>query len=191
MRHIVILCTVAIALSIRAGDPSAQQTTRAPAVSPELFAAQAKPGDSHARLAALVGSWTFTMRYEAGPRGKGEETGTLVVRPAMGGRFYIEEAKTRFFGQPFEWVGIHGYDTQSRQYVSSWIDNLSTQIDHMTGSWNEATRTLTYTGEEAHPVQGKATVEWAMTIESARLRIEMFQGAGAARKRVMELEARK
>jgi hypothetical protein len=75
--------------------------------------------------------------------------------------------------------------------VSSWIDNLSTQIDHMTGSWNEASRTLTYMGEEDHPVDGKAKVEWAMTIEPSRIRIEMFEGAGAARKRVMELVGRK
>ena len=184
--------TIAILLSSSGADGRAQQpANQKPPINPELFAAQSKPGEAHARLAALVGTWTFTMRYEVGPLGKGEETGTLVVRPAMGGRFFVEEAKTRFLGQPFEWVGIHGYDTQSRQYVSSWIDNLSTQIDHMTGSWNEASRTLTYMGEEDHPVEGKATIDWAMTFGPSSIRIEMFEGAGDKRKRVMELEARK
>ena len=55
-----------------------------------------------------------------------------------------------------QWIGIHGYDTQAKQGVSSWIDNLSTQIDPMTGRWNDVTQTLLYTGSADHPVEGKA-----------------------------------
>jgi len=139
----------------------------------------------------MAGAWTFTLRYDAGPLGKGEETGTLDVRPSMDGRFFIEEARTRFFGQPFEWIGIHGYDTQAKQYVSSWIDNLSTQIDPMTGRWNDVTQTLLYTGSADHPVEGKTTIEWAITIEAARMRVEMHEVAGAKRTKVMELDARR
>jgi hypothetical protein len=72
----------------------------------------------------------------------------------MGGRFFREEATTGFFGQPFEWVGMHGYDTQKQQYVSARIGNLGTQIDSMTGAWDAATRTLTSRGEEDHPAEG-------------------------------------
>jgi hypothetical protein len=37
--------------------------------------------------------------------------------------------------------------------------------------------------------EGKATVEWAITLEPSPIGIEMYEGAGTARKRVMELVA--
>ena len=67
----------------------------------------------------------------------------------------------------------------------------TTSAPRSTGRWNDATKTLTYVGEEDHPAEGKATIEWAMTIEPSRLRIEMYEGARAKRKRVMELDARR
>ena len=75
--------------------------------------------------------------------------------------------------------------------MSSWIDNLSTQIDPMTGRWNDITQTLTYAGEADHPLEGKSACEWAITIDGSRMRVEMNEGTGARRTKVMELDARR
>jgi hypothetical protein len=184
------ILVVAILISGLGGSTNAEQSAP-PQFDREQFAAQSRPGEAHQRLAAMVGAWTFTIRYDAGPLGKGEETGTLDVRSSMDGRFFIEEAKTRFFGQRFEWIGIHGYDTQAKRYVSSWIDNLSTQIDSMTGRWSDLTRTLTYSGEADHPVEGKTVIGWSIALADDRMRVAMYEGVGAKRVKVMELDARR
>ena len=56
MKHIVSLWAVVMALVERDQRRSAQQTNQAPTINPELCVAQSRPGDAHARLAALARS---------------------------------------------------------------------------------------------------------------------------------------
>jgi hypothetical protein len=144
--------------------PSAQDDWRA----------QAMPGPGHARLAPLEGDWSLVLRTPGGEGGAWSESpGSASFRWKMGGRFLVEEVETRLGGEPFEWMGIHGFDNSKKRYDSSWIDNLGTGIDRMEGTWDEATKSLTYVGEVDEGGE-PSKVEWTLRLgEKDRFTVEM------------------
>lgn len=124
-----------------------------------------EPGPAHERLAPLVGRWTFRITFGDASDGQ-SAAGETEYKLLMGGRFLVEESRTTFAGQPFEWIGIHGYDNVMRKYTSAWIDNLGTQIDRMDASFDSGANRLTYEGDDANPGQGKVRVRWAIDFQS-------------------------
>jgi hypothetical protein len=95
-------------------------------------------------------------------------------------------------GQPFEWMGLHGFNNLSKQFESAWIDNLGTGIDVMKGTWDEASNTLSYVGDIDDPsAGGKATVKWNIRFDGADKTVtEMYQiGADKKEEKVMEIIA--
>jgi hypothetical protein len=72
----------------------------------------------------------------------------------LGGRVLHEHAKSEFMGQPFEGIGLTGYDNVTERYWSTWIDNVSTGLSVTHGQWNED-GTGTFEGETADPQTGE------------------------------------
>lgn len=58
-------------------------------------------------------------------------------------------------GAPFEGLSTMGYDNAKKIFVSTWIDNLGTGIVHMTGTYNETTKTLSLKGYQTNALNGK------------------------------------
>jgi len=50
-------------------------------------------------------------------------------------------------------VGVTAYDNVSKQYQSSWIDNMGTSIMYMTGRHDAATKSIIFTGEMDDPMK--------------------------------------
>lgn len=57
-------------------------------------------------------------------------------------------------GQPFEGMGSIGYDNLRQEYVSIWMDNMSTGMMQMTGTFDSASPTLKTTGQLSCPLSG-------------------------------------
>jgi hypothetical protein len=168
---------VAVAALVFADDKSSQKM-------PEDWARLAAPGEAHARLAQLAGKWRMTLKYSDMAGKPAESTGSAEFNPIMGGRFIEETVTCTFLGEPFEWKAWHGYDNQKKQHISSWVDNFGTAIDEMTGTWDEASKTLTYSGDVDDTGSGPAKVRWAMRFESPKkVVIVMHQGE----EKVMEI----
>jgi len=92
----------------------------------------------------------------------------------------------------FEWMGWLGYDNQKKQYVSAWVDNFGTGIVNLTGQYDDAKKTLTYSGEVDDPAHGgKQTVKWIITLESKnKFTTKMIEGVGNGKEKVvMEITA--
>ncbi|MBI4717614.1 MAG: DUF1579 family protein [Planctomycetes bacterium] len=150
----------------------------APQGNPEDWMKATLPHEAHQRLQALAGTWSLAVKTPGGPDGKeAESPGKAQFRSVMGGRFVIEEVQTSLGGEPFEWLGIHGFDNGKKKYVSSWIDNMGTGIDSMEGVWDEAGKTLTYTGHVDDPGAGESSkVKWVMNLGPRdRLLVQMFE----------------
>lgn len=102
------------------------------------MAAIGTPGEQHAELMKTCGEWnakaSFVMDPAAPPT---ESTGTMVIEPALGGRFVKCDFKMDFMGQPFEGLAYTGYDNAHSQYVSIWMDTMSTKITYMEGNHND------------------------------------------------------
>jgi hypothetical protein len=105
------------------------------------------PGPMHQKLASWNGTWsgeTTMWEYEgAAPQ---KSTGTAVNAMIMGGKYQQSKHSGNMMGMPFEGMSITGYDNATKEFVASWIDTWSTGIMYMTGTWDEASKTLTYTG---------------------------------------------
>lgn len=114
------------------------------------------PGKEQAMLAKSNGSWkaetTMWMSPEAPPM---KSTGTVTNKMIMGGRYQQMTFKGNMMGESFEGTGTTGYDNARKVWTSSWVDNMSTGIMNMDGTWDEATKTITYTGKMLCPGNGK------------------------------------
>ena len=95
--------------------------------------------------------------------------GTATIEPVFGGRFIRERFKADMMGQPFEGESTTGYDNNKKQFVSTFIDSMSTGMTHMKGSISPDGRTLTFIGEMDEPMSGEMGKAFRIriTVESA------------------------
>jgi hypothetical protein len=127
------MLVIAVTIALAAG--AAAQEGDMP---PEMQQAMMKmmtPGEHHGHLAKLAGKYTFVGKSWMAPGAPPEEfTGTRDGEMILGGRFLRETTTSSFEGMPFEGIGFMAYDNGSEQYVSTWIDNMSTAVTTAMGS---------------------------------------------------------
>jgi hypothetical protein len=153
------------------------------------------PGEPHKHLARLAGDWTFTMKSWMDPsQPPMESSGTMHGEVLMGGRYVEHTWKGNFMGQPFEGRGTDGYDNVGKQYVSSWVDNMSTGIMYQTGSCDNAGKTCTYNGDVWDPMSGqkttfKSVISW---VDNNTFKNEMYgKGPSGQEMKMMEITAKR
>ncbi len=155
----MLALAMTVALPLAAQD-SKEQPAAAPQMSAETKAMMeawtkaATPGEQHKRLAdQFAGTWTtkqtMWMEPSAPPM---TETGQSVNTPVFGGRQVRMDFTGQFMGAPFEGSGYSGYDNTRGKYTSTWADNMSTGVMLSTGDYDAATKTYTYRGEMADPM---------------------------------------
>lgn len=122
----------------------------------------AKPTPQHKVLAREAGVWDATIRdYSQGPEAsesKGVETNTLI-----GGLWLISDFQGSAGGVTFRGHGLYGYDPKKGKYVGSWVDTLSSEMNVLEGTYDEASRTMTMTGEATDPASGRKFKEKLVT----------------------------
>lgn len=118
--------------------------------------AYATPGEGHAALKPIAGSWTATVKMWMQPGASPQESAaTSEAKWIMGGRYLQEDVKGSFGGMPFEGRGLTGYDNLKKKYVGTWVDNMGTGIETSEGAFDAATKTLTSISEGLDPMTGK------------------------------------
>ncbi len=150
----------------------------------------ATPSEGHKILEQLVGNWEYKLKYWSSPDTPPEEsTGTNDVKWILGGRFLEMDVNGRSMGQPFEGMGIMGYDNAKKEYVNTWIDSMGTGMMNATGSYDAETKTLTETGSYTDPMAGQQTFKGVTKfINEDNVSYEMYiSGPGGKETRVMEI----
>lgn len=149
------------------------------------------PGDNHKLLASVAGDWTFTMTMWVDPAAPPQQyTGTATYTPIMGGRYVQSTARGVMMGMPFEGMGINAYDNLTKQFVSSWIDSFGTGLTTMTGTYDAATKTITYQGEMADMMQPTVMIKVRQLIrfvDTDRHVMEWYETRGGKEARTMEI----
>src|SRR6478735_7718876 len=114
------------------------------------------PGKEHEMLAKSTGTWkaetTMWMAPDAPPM---KSNGVATTKMILGGRYQQMVFKGDMMGAPFEGIGTSGYDNARKVWTSTWVDNMSTAIMAMDGTWDDATKSLTSTGKMLCPANGK------------------------------------
>jgi len=150
----------------------------------------ATPGDGHKVLEQLVGNWDYSLKYWSSPDAPPEEsTGTNDVKWILGNRFLEMDVKGSSMGQPFEGMGILGYDNAKNEYINTWIDNMGTGMMNATGSYDAETKTLTEAGTYTDPMSGQQSFKGVTKfIDADNITYEMYiSGREEKETRVMEI----
>ena len=105
------------------------------------------PGPMHQMMASWNGTWTgdMTMWHSDGAAPE-KMTGTAVNSMILGGRYQESIHTGNMMGMPFEGRSLLAYDNAQKKFVSTWIDNWGTGFMNMSGTWDEATKSLSMSG---------------------------------------------
>ena|ERR1041385_852892 len=158
----------------------------------------AKPGENHKLLQEGVGSWSYAVKWWMSPDAPPSESkGTSVARAVMEGRYIITDhtgkmqmpgPDGKMMDTEFKGMAVEGYDNAKKKFVSTWIDNMGTGIMHMEGTYDPATKTLTYTGEYEMMPGTKTKVRQTIKLTDKNHRLyEFYEDRGGKEVKTMEL----
>ena len=83
----------------------------------------------HALLQKLAGNWDLAIKMRFGPNEAWQEMpGTIEAESVLGGRFVLQRYRSSMMGQPFEGIGMLGYDKLKQRFTTSWMDVSSTCV---------------------------------------------------------------
>jgi hypothetical protein len=102
------------------------------------------PGPEHAQLKKMEGTWDAAISM---PEGGDSSKGEMTCKMECGGMWLASDFKGDFGGFQFSGKGLDGYDAKSKKYVAVWVDSMSGRPMNLEGTFDEATSTLTMTGE--------------------------------------------
>ncbi len=112
----------------------------------------ATPGKHHEHLNILEGKWKHEVKWWMSPNEKPEIShGTSDIHWIMGKRFVQHMVKGIAMGQPFEGMGMIGYDNAKKEYNSIWIDSMGTGIMKGTGQFDTKEKSLLEKGSFTCP----------------------------------------
>lgn len=156
MKNVLIVALATLAFSFKA---SAQDVLILPVVPLPLSEIEkqwkdyATPSAPHTIFRQAVGNWTYKAKIWETPTAIPQEgSGTSKVTVILGGRYMQNTIKGKALGEPFEAIGLTGYDNLKQKYETIWIDNMSTGIRYGTGTYEPLTKALTDRGSMSNPV---------------------------------------
>lgn len=104
----------------------------------ENFKAYSTPNAMHDELAKMAGSWNAEVKHWMAPGAPVEiSQGTAESQLIFGGRFIEQKFSSEWMGQPFEGLGIFGYDNIQKEFQSIWLDSMATGMMVSSGSLAE------------------------------------------------------
>ena len=151
----------------------AQDKKDAGAPPPEAMA-RMTPGPMHKKLDPLIGSWSATGKWRMTPDAPWQEFASTAERKwILDGRFVEERVKSQMMGQPFEGIGLIGYDNTRQEFTMVWVDSMST------GTWVSAGKLdgskLTFEGTFSDPMTGEKNV-WSRSVLDMSAPQHTFKG---------------
>jgi hypothetical protein len=179
-----------LALLVACGLPAADTSP-----DPAVQAAMEKMSTlvpEHAALARAVGDWDVQSTVWMGPGAPPMVfSDSASFSATLNGRWIRQDYRGERMGKPYAGVGLSGFDTIEKAYVSTWYDNFSTAAMPSTGTSGDGGKTITYTSEVKFcPMTGgPATARSVLTCESAeRMVFTMYNTPkGGTEMKAMEL----
>jgi len=114
------------------------------------------PGAMHKWMEKTNGTWEAEVSQWMAPDAPPTKARATVVQSStLGGRYVIGKFSSTMMGMPMEGMSTMGYDNAKKMFVSTWVDNLGTGIVSMSGTYDEATKTLNLKGYQTDPMTGK------------------------------------
>lgn len=114
------------------------------------------PSEVHKMMAEWDGIWQEDIKMWMAP-GTPEQTmkATVECKMIMGGRYQEQRHSGNMMGMPFEGYSLTGWDNARKIFTNTWMDNMSTGMMYMEGTWDAATKSMTLKGKMTDPMSGK------------------------------------
>lgn len=108
-----------------------------------------------------VGTWDAESVIRPGPNAPPVHSkGMALNRRTAGGRYMVTDYAS---DKGFEGHGVYGWDPARGKYTGIWVDSTSSAIAHSVGTWDPASRTMTYETVVEH---GGRTVRYRETTQT-------------------------
>ena len=121
----------------------------------EAWSKFAAPGPEHARFKEMAGMYSTTVKMWMDPASPPQESnGTAEFKTILGDRFSEQTFTGTFMGQPFNGMGVVGYDNVRKKYSAIWMDTTATGTYAGEGTADKAGN-ITYQMTSTDPVSGK------------------------------------
>ncbi|MEO8045095.1 MAG: DUF1579 domain-containing protein [Spartobacteria bacterium] len=184
--------------------PTAATSPAAGGMDPEMMAKMmelSKLNENHKLLQSLDGTWKYTVKMwmNGDPTSKPDESKGVATRKSMmGGRYFMMDAKGKMempgadgkmMQMEFMGHGMDGYDNVQKKFVNTWFDNMGTGIMMTEGTYDEATKTFTYTGEyEAMPGMKMQVRETLKLNDKDHMTMEWYENRGGKEVKTMQID---
>ena len=158
----------------------------------------AKLNENHKLLASMAGTWSYTVKMWMDPKGAPtESTGTAVRKSVMDGRYLTGDYSGKFkmpgadgkmTEMNFKGMSMDAYDNVKKKFVNGWVDNMGTGIMIAEGTYDDATKTFTYTGEfEMMPGMKAKIREVIKMTDKDHMAMEYYEDRGQGENKTMEI----
>jgi len=118
----------------------------------------------HAILAGLAGKFTTKVHVYSGPFPRIFDTeGTAEAKLIMGGAFVQLTHSEKRMKQSFEAMTIYAFDESTRKFTAASIDNASTAIVNLVGSYDAEKKQIIMSGRFSDPRVGFLTIVRTVT----------------------------
>jgi len=155
----------------------------------DVYKKLATPGEPHKQLAGLVGTWTTKTKEWMEPnKPPTESTGSCEEKVVLDGRFLQQECTGEMMGQPFNGIGVIGYDNHKKKYVSTWTDSMSTGIFVMEGTGSPDGKTVTLKGGHEDPIEGRMEHRAVWKFPDENTQVFELYGAGKGKENMKMME---
>ena len=158
------------------GGPHGQSMDAATQAMIATWQAYVSPSDNHKVLDPLVGTWSHIVKWWMTPDRPPETSkGTSEIKWVLGGRYLLHAVKGTSMGQPFEGMGLTGFDNGKQTYQMIWMDTMGTGMMLGEGTYDSGTKTLTDRGRFTDPMVGQRSYRGVVTfIDDGRYSYEMY-----------------
>jgi hypothetical protein len=158
----------------------------------------AKLNENHKLLASMAGTWSYTVKMWMDPKDTPtESTGTAVRKSVMDGRYLTGDYSGKFkmpgadgkmTEMNFKGMSMDAYDNVKKKFVNGWVDNMGTGIMIAEGTYDDATKTFTYTGEfEMMPGMKAKIREVIKMTDKDHMAMEYYEDRGQGENKTMEI----
>jgi hypothetical protein len=111
------------------------------------------PNENHRVLDYFVGDWDYTLTMWMAPDVPPEKSsGWSQAKWIMDGHFLEQTFEGEAMGAPFTGRMTLGFDNLKKEYVSTWVDNMSTGIMTSTATYDPAAKTFMEQGSHSCPI---------------------------------------
>lgn len=110
------------------------------------------PSDFHKMMAKWDGTWDAALKYWIDPAMPPMTMNLKTTNKMILNGLYQQSTSTGSMnGMPFNGVSTTGYDNHRKMVTSTWVDNMSSGIMYLEGTWDEATKSMTLKGKVTDP----------------------------------------